>query len=578
MKKWKRLALAVSGLFIITGALNVHAGEYEDALRAYADFVRSDAFFSAFSLFDINGDGVPELKVSGSIGYGFYTFFGGQVQDAGFAGKALLEACWPETGLVRYFRGYKQGYAWTQYYVLEGGRLQKLCFDTDGVEFEDGWGNSISEQEYYDILEQYQVGSWYEPFTEWHDITPENINTYLNPGNNGSGEDYTAYGSETSVSGNGGYETNSFNGEYLLPQSSTRYLTEDDIAGFSLQELCYARNEIAARYGRKFVSPELTQYFSTRSWYVPTMEADYYNSLLPGLLNEYENWNSEWLLSQEKNSAHPNGYALDQSGYDITNVRTFWGTYAQPQGDITDPSLGNDIPQIKTEIGQFSSCKGSSGTQDLNGDGISESITLSIRDDGSWNVPCQVTVNGISSEIIYCENPAQEFYLVSFDGRRVYIVIYDEGPSDDPLSTFFLYTGSEILTAGQIDDYPSGMSWDGSNIISRRKCHLFSTFGYYMKWGIGENGMIYEAAQDYYNADTTYPSNISNKALVPVVLYTERDTGAASFYMDPQEFTIKATDGVRWVYLVGTDGITEGWFNAGDYDNLNGLFQLAWAD
>lgn len=38
--------------------------------------------------------------------------------------------------------------------------------------------------------------------------------------------------------------------EYLLPQSDSVYLTDVDIAGFSLQKLNYARNEIYARHGR----------------------------------------------------------------------------------------------------------------------------------------------------------------------------------------------------------------------------------------------------------------------------------------------------------------------------------------
>ena len=35
--------------------------------------------------------------------------------------------------------------------------------------------------------------------------------------------------------------------EYLLPQSDSVYLTDVDIAGFSLQKLNYARNEIYAK-------------------------------------------------------------------------------------------------------------------------------------------------------------------------------------------------------------------------------------------------------------------------------------------------------------------------------------------
>ena len=53
----------------------------------------------------------------------------------------------------------------------------------------------------------------------------------------------------------------------ILPESSTRYLSDADLVVLSIQELSYARNEIFAKYGRRFKSRELTEYFQTRPWY-----------------------------------------------------------------------------------------------------------------------------------------------------------------------------------------------------------------------------------------------------------------------------------------------------------------------
>ena len=49
--------------------------------------------------------------------------------------------------------------------------------------------------------------------------------------------------------------------DYILPQSSTEVLTEEDIEGLSAEELLLARNEIYARHGRKFSTPEITGLF-----------------------------------------------------------------------------------------------------------------------------------------------------------------------------------------------------------------------------------------------------------------------------------------------------------------------------
>lgn len=60
--------------------------------------------------------------------------------------------------------------------------------------------------------------------------------------------------------------------EYIIPDSNSRYLTESDISGLSLQQLNYAKNEIYARRGRKFDSVELQEYFGSKSWYRGTIE------------------------------------------------------------------------------------------------------------------------------------------------------------------------------------------------------------------------------------------------------------------------------------------------------------------
>lgn len=55
----------------------------------------------------------------------------------------------------------------------------------------------------------------------------------------------------------------------ILPQSASRQLTNDDIAGLNPRERYYARNEIYARHGYIFRSRELRQYFESKTWYTP---------------------------------------------------------------------------------------------------------------------------------------------------------------------------------------------------------------------------------------------------------------------------------------------------------------------
>jgi hypothetical protein len=55
--------------------------------------------------------------------------------------------------------------------------------------------------------------------------------------------------------------------DYLLPFSASRELTEDDISSMDELELTLARNEIYARHGKLFDTPEIQSYFDGLQWY-----------------------------------------------------------------------------------------------------------------------------------------------------------------------------------------------------------------------------------------------------------------------------------------------------------------------
>ena len=106
--------------------------------------------------------------------------------------------------------------------------------------------------------------------------------------------------------------------EYIFPDMDTRYLTQDEVSKLSLQAVCYAKNELYARHGRKFLSQELKDYFNDKTWYEGTVDPD---SFSPGVFNTYENDNLLLLVSAEEKLL-PGGYVLDQQCYDIHKVDT----------------------------------------------------------------------------------------------------------------------------------------------------------------------------------------------------------------------------------------------------------------
>ena len=76
--------------------------------------------------------------------------------------------------------------------------------------------------------------------------------------------------------------------EYIFPQSSTEYLSYEDFAGMTAEQIQMAINEVYARHGRKFVMTEVQEYFDSLSWYEGTVEA---NSFDISVMNQYEGAN-----------------------------------------------------------------------------------------------------------------------------------------------------------------------------------------------------------------------------------------------------------------------------------------------
>lgn len=94
--------------------------------------------------------------------------------------------------------------------------------------------------------------------------------------------------------------------DYIFYDSAVRYLTDAEVSALSVQQMCYARNEIYARRGYIFQSQELRDYFGSKSWYYPTVPAA---SFSDQVFNSVEIANID-LLKRYEYSINPNGYQL----------------------------------------------------------------------------------------------------------------------------------------------------------------------------------------------------------------------------------------------------------------------------
>ena len=81
------------------------------------------------------------------------------------------------------------------------------------------------------------------------------------------------------------------NVDFIIPDSSYRKVTSKELKSLSSYELAVARNEIYARHGYIFVSNEWKDFFVGRYWYTPTSK--------DVTLNSVEEYNVSMILKEE---------------------------------------------------------------------------------------------------------------------------------------------------------------------------------------------------------------------------------------------------------------------------------------
>lgn len=185
----------------------------------------------------------------------------------------------------------------TKFVNLKGEKVLSIEYELDHA-FHDGWlslGRAYCDKDIniYHYIEKYATSD-----NDW------------------DGQDTTEYTEESSIDDNSQNEVNSQeenntmeqsgnivtenNTEYILPESDSRYISENELDGMTFEKLRLARNEIFARHGRKFKDAQLQEYFDAKSWYSPQYESDSFDENMEQILNQYELKNADVIKAREK--------------------------------------------------------------------------------------------------------------------------------------------------------------------------------------------------------------------------------------------------------------------------------------
>lgn len=106
-------------------------------------------------------------------------------------------------------------------------------------------------------------------------------------------------GDNISVSDNGGGGSASTPDDVIIQGISSRYIGEEELYNYDLGQLRLIRNEIFALHGRIFDSQDLRDYFSQKSWYVPTYSPEEFDANMFYYLNDYEEANLNVIMNYE---------------------------------------------------------------------------------------------------------------------------------------------------------------------------------------------------------------------------------------------------------------------------------------
>ena len=104
------------------------------------------------------------------------------------------------------------------------------------------------------------------------------------------GGDYSYAGLVNSTGqSNAGTATNA--SEYIFPYANERLIARGEYESLDAASLRLAINEIYARHGRQYDTPDLNEYFSSKSWYRPQYSKSEFDKIENQVLNSYEREN-----------------------------------------------------------------------------------------------------------------------------------------------------------------------------------------------------------------------------------------------------------------------------------------------
>ena len=210
---------------------------------------------------------------------------------------------------------------------------------------------------------------------------------------------------------------------------------------------------------------------------------------------------------------------------------------------------------------------GDSVKVDLNGDGKKDEVRFEPTED-KYSI-LHLSVNGtdyaasLANQNFYSDNLESTYCITDMDSsdNMLEIAIMDYGPSDDYITDFFRYNGTNLEYLGNV----SGLIWSPYSDKSDLSFKGDGTIGSYVRLSVMQTWfakadwrLSQSAGFEVIPADLYYPTSDSGcnvTALVDVYLYADKsDSSAKTVLSAGTKLTLIATDNKQWVIAKTSDG------------------------
>ncbi len=200
---------------------------------------------------------------------------------------------------------------------------------------------------------------------------------------------------------------------------------------------------------------------------------------------------------------------------------------------------------------------------DLDGDGTEDELTLNMEENSDYVYVPQLNINGANYSDIFDENqcyfayPYEQYVLVDIDesDEFIEIAVQDYGMSDDPMTVFLRYNGSQVIYLGAINDRISDLHIvnDGKGTLSaRERMAVFETMNMKTTYTLENDELVLEM-KDLYPVVYTNPGR-TKSLLQDLIAYKDISTKSESVTIAKgKKVIVLATDNIEWVQIKDED-------------------------